>query len=212
MRLQTASVDTVILYFEPRICEAVLNQVQDAYASLRTLEGIIALTPSYHSILIHYDLQRYDETGIRQAVLKRLENRQSAICLPAADRLVEIVVDYSQGVDLARVAQLHHLSVQEVIARHTRPIYRVYAIGFMVGFAYLGKVDEKIATPRLDTPRREVSAGSVAIAESQTAIYPAQSAGGWNLIGHTDFDGFDQFEVGDRVRFRPLCHAGKPAC
>ncbi len=116
-------------------------------------------------------------------------------------KLIEIPVDYTQGLDLERVAQLHGLTPAEVIAKHTGKTYRVYAIGFMVGFAYLANVDDNIATPRLSSPRSKVPKGSVAIAESQTAIYPQESAGGWNIIGHTEFDDFESFEIGDSVRF-----------
>jgi KipI family sensor histidine kinase inhibitor len=110
-------------------------------------------------------------------------------------------VDYIQGIDLERVARMNSLSTQEVIEKHTQTTYRVYAVGFMVGFAYLAKVDDAIATPRLSSPRDKVPKGSVAIADTQTAIYPQDSAGGWNIIGHTDFEEFERFEVGDSVRF-----------
>ena len=105
---------------------------------------------------------------------------------------------------MERVAEINNISTEEVIARHTQTTYRVYAIGFMVGFAYLAKVDDTIATPRLSTPRDKVPKGSVAIADTQTAIYPQDSAGGWNIIGHTDFDDFSSFEIGDRVRFEQI--------
>ncbi len=115
-----------------------------------------------------------------------------------------MLVDYSKGFDLENVAQMHALTTNEVIAKHTEKTYRVYAIGFMVGFAYLASVDDAIATPRLSSPRAKVPKGSVAIAESQTAIYPEDSAGGWHIIGHTEFDDFDQFEIGDSVRFKSI--------
>ena len=102
---------------------------------------------------------------------------------------------------MKRVAEFNHITTEEVIQLHTQTIYRVYAIGFMVGFAFLASVNEKIAIPRLSTPRAKVPKGSVAIADSQTAIYPQDSAGGWNIIGQTAFDDFDQFSVGDSVQF-----------
>lgn len=102
---------------------------------------------------------------------------------------------------LSCVAQHNQLTIEEVIQLHTETIYRVYAIGFMVGFAYLAAVNPKIATPRLSTPRAKVPKGSVAIADSQTAIYPQNSAGGWNIIGYTEFEDFERFTVGDQVQF-----------
>ena len=201
--VETVSVDSAILYFKEIICEEVLDQVQHAYLALKTLEYIIDLTPSYNSILIQYDINHYNHLSIKEAVLKQLSEYRE-ITAEKSHKLIEIPVDYSKGIDLERVAEINNISTEEVIARHTQTTYRVYAIGFMVGFAYLAKVDDTIATPRLSTPRDKVPKGSVAIADTQTAIYPQDSAGGWNIIGHTDFDDFSSFEIGDRVRFERI--------
>ena len=124
--------------------------------------------------------------------------------------LVILPVYYSaeSGPDLQGLADGAGLSVDEVIAIHQQTEYRVYAIGFAPGFAYLGEVDERIAASRLATPRQKVPRGSVAIADRQTAVYPAQSPGGWNLIGLCPQRMFDPnltpsmpVQVGDRVRF-----------
>jgi KipI family sensor histidine kinase inhibitor len=103
------------------------------------------------------------------------------------------------------------LSVEQVIEIHQSIEYRVYAIGFAPGFAYLGEVDERIAAPRLATPRKKVPKGAVAIADRQTAVYPAQSPGGWNLIGLCPTDMFDPgaeeimpVSVGDKVKFSAI--------
>jgi len=100
------------------------------------------------------------------------------------------------------------MSVEQVISLHQAQEYRVYAIGFSPGFAYLGEVDERIAMPRLATPRLKVPKGAIAIADRQTAIYPAQSPGGWNIIGSCPVDMFNPnkkpimpVSVGDRVKF-----------
>ena len=201
--VETASVDSAILYFKEIICEEVLDQVQHAYLALKTLEYIIDLTPSYNSILIRYDINHYNHLSIKEAVLKQVSEYRD-ITAEKSHKLIEIPVDYSKGIDLERVAEINNISTEQVIARHTQTTYRVYAIGFMVGFAYLAKVDDTIATPRLSTPRDKVPKGSVAIADTQTAIYPQDSAGGWNIIGHTDFDDFSSFEIGDRVRFERI--------
>jgi KipI family sensor histidine kinase inhibitor len=103
------------------------------------------------------------------------------------------------------------LSTEEVIKRHQAIEYRVYAIGFAPGFAYLGDLDPALALPRLSSPREQVAAGSLAIAEQQTAIYPAPSPGGWHIIGRCPTRLFDAsqtppmpFGVGDRIRFHPV--------
>ena len=203
MNIETASVDSLILYFEERICEEVLDKVQHAYHALKELPHVINLTPSYHSILIEYDIFKYDTTSLKALI------EETIISEPSLDahrqgKLIEIPVDYTKGLDMERIAQFHSLTPAEVIAKHTAQTYRVYAIGFMVGFAYLAKIDNTIATPRLGTPRKNVLKGSVAIAETQTAVYPQESAGGWNIIGHTEFDEYASFEIGDSVRFIAL--------
>lgn len=200
MTIKIVSVDSVMLYFEQTISEAVLDRVQNAYSTLKELEGVIDIIPSYSSILIQYDLSLYDYDSIQKAITKQLSTYQN-ISETKENKLIKIPTHYDKGLDLERVAKYHQLTIEEVIELHTQTIYRVYAIGFMVGFAFLASVNEKIATPRLSTPRAKVPKGSVAIADSQTAIYPQDSAGGWNIIGQTAFDNFDQFTVGDSVQF-----------
>jgi KipI family sensor histidine kinase inhibitor len=94
---------------------------------------------------------------------------------------------------------------------HTEQEYRVYAMGFAPGFAYLGELPEKLRLPRLDNPRTKIPAGSVAIAEAQTAVYPSESPGGWNIIGRTaetlydpQADSISPMKVGDRVQFKAV--------
>ncbi len=94
--------------------------------------------------------------------------------------------------DLQRVATLSNLSIEEVISIHSSKLYDVYAIGFLPGFAYLASVDEKISVSRLETPRKQIPKGSVAIANNQTAVYPQNSPGGWNILGKTAFELFDK--------------------
>ena len=127
-----------------------------------------------------------------------------------AGRLVEIPVCYEGDFapDLERVVAWSGMTVSEIIAHHSGPEYRVYLIGFLPGFAYMGAVDERLAAPRLARPRERVPAGSVGIAGVQTGIYPLESPGGWNLIGRTPLLMFDGqhtaptlLQPGDRVRF-----------
>ena len=203
MHIETASVDSLILYFEERICEEVLDKVQHAYHALKKLPHIINLTPSYHSILIEYNIYKFNATSLKDLIEESIAS-EPGLDTHRQGKLIEIPVDYSKGLDMERITLLHSLTRAEVIAKHTAQTYRVYAIGFMVGFAYLAKVDDAIATPRLGTPRKKVPKGSVAIAETQTAVYPQESAGGWNIIGHTEFDDYASFEIGDSVRFKEI--------
>jgi inhibitor of KinA len=128
-------------------------------------------------------------------------------------RLVEIPVCYggSLGPDLTDLAEQHNLSTDEVVRLHSSAVYLVYMVGFMPGFAYLGGLPERIATPRRASPRTAVPAGSVGIGGQQSGVYPLESPGGWNLIGRTPLQIFDitrdeqtLLATGDRVRFVPI--------
>lgn len=135
-------------------------------------------------------------------------NRTTAI--DKSGRQIDIPVIYGgeRGPDLAVVAKHTGLSIAEIVKRHTDGDYIVYFLGFQPGFAYLGGLDPLLNTPRRSEPRLVVPAGSVGIGGSQTAIYPAASPGGWQLIGHTQLRLFDPLAVpptllqpGDRIRF-----------
>jgi len=139
---------------------------------------------------------------------KAVKTSKSAVMVKS--RRIDIPVLYGGefGPDLDRVGQYTGLDPNEVIKRHYEAEYLVYFIGFSVGFPYFGGMDESIAAPRLDSPRKSVPAGSVGIAGTQTGVYPLSSPGGWNLIGRTPHDLFDVnhpeksfVQMGDRVRF-----------
>lgn len=124
---------------------------------------------------------------------------------------VPIVYGGEYGPDLANVASIHGLTEKQVVKLHSERLYRVYMIGFTTGFPYLGEVSDEIATPRLETPRLKVPAGSVGIAEKQTGIYPCEAPGGWQIIGQTPIRLFNPLKklpafmkTGDVVKFMPI--------
>jgi KipI family sensor histidine kinase inhibitor len=130
--------------------------------------------------------------------------------------LVEVPVCYERdyGPDLAEVAAFAGCTVEEVIERHLAQEYRVFVVGFVPGFAYMAPVDPRIAVPRRSSPRLRVPPGSVAIAAGQTGIYPAETPGGWNLLGRCPIKPYDPdrtepflFQAGDRVRFHRISEA-----
>jgi KipI family sensor histidine kinase inhibitor len=175
-------------------------------------DDLIDLVPSYASLLIIYDALRTDHMSVSARIREAVKHAESS---PAASdgRTVTLPVYYApeSGEDLEALADRANLTVDEVIQIHSSMEYRVYAIGFAPGYAYLGEVDERIAAPRLATPRTKVPRGAVAIADRQTAVYPAVSPGGWNLIGrcpvrmfNPDSDPIMPVSVGDRVRFEPI--------
>ncbi len=165
--------------------------------------------PAYASILVDFDPR-----STRHAEIERAAEDLFAVAreAPAPEtRTVEIPVRYGGefGPDLETVAQLTGHTPEEVIAIHSGAEYLVYFLGFSPGFPYLGGLAESIAAPRLETPRRRVPAGSVAIGGRQTGVYPMASPGGWRIIGRTAMRLFDAaadppalLRMGDRVRFK----------
>lgn len=213
LKIEIAGQNSFIVYFAEQSSAAVSAQIQAAVDNILASmsESIVDLVPSYASLLVIFDLDRSDPFDIRQGLHAALANLD-AVDL-SAGKLVTLPVYYSleSGPDLDIIAERGQISVDEVIAIHQQQEYRVYAIGFAPGFAYLGEVDERIAAPRLSTPRLKVPRGAVAIADRQTAVYPAVSPGGWNLIGLCPTRMFDlandpimPVKTGDRIRFTAI--------
>lgn len=170
---------------------------------------LVDLVPSYTTLLVVFDPFQTTPCEARQKLLDILATLRPAEAGTGGE-LHELPTwyDLQVGPDLQRVADLSELSVEAVIEAHCAREYRVFALGFAPGFAFMGLLDPALTCPRLDTPRQKVPAGSVAIAGQQTAAYPVVTPGGWNLIGRTParlFDrnreGFSLLRVGDRVRF-----------
>ena len=174
----------------------------------RNITGIVDLVPSYRSILVYYDPLRISFPALKDHLASLKEPIEAEV--PGSPRIVHIPTLYGgeMGLDLDFVAQHNKLTTEEVVQIHSGTDYLVYMLGFSPGFPYLGGISERIATPRLETPRVANPAGSVGIAENQTGIYPAETPGGWRLIGRTPLHLFDStgapptlLEPGDYVRF-----------
>ncbi|WP_415894920.1 5-oxoprolinase subunit PxpB [Neptuniibacter sp. PT34_22] len=213
MRIEVAGENALIIYFGDKASPETSAKVQQAVSVLEIelADRLIDLVPSYASLLVIYDLFSCDHLEIKKhlrELLTQLDQAEQQV-----GDLVSLPVYYSpeSGPDLEMLAQNANLEVDEVIQIHSQQEYRVYAIGFAPGFAYLGEVDPRIAAPRLSTPRQKVTKGAVAIADRQTAVYPAESPGGWNLIGLCPTEMFTPdktpnmpVKVGDRVTFKPI--------
>ena len=213
MKIVTAGENSVIVYFANSASAEISAQIQHTCKHLPQLLGtaLIDLTPSYASLLVIYDPLAIDQLGLRAAIqaTAAIDRTRDA----AAEQLWTLPCYYSveSGPDLVALAERAKLTIEQVIDCHQQQEYRVYAIGFAPGFAYLGDVDPRIATPRLATPRSKVPKGSVAIADQQTAVYPTESPGGWNLIGLCPTTLFDPnatppmaIRVGDRIQFQAI--------
>jgi inhibitor of KinA len=163
--------------------------------------GLIEYVPAFTTVLLEFN------SAVPDNLPELLEQLQ--IDTPPERPMREIRVTYN-GPDLQRVADTNNLSIEEVIALHAAPIYKIYMLGFSPGFPYLGDLDPRLYTPRLATPRPRVAAGSVAIGGSHTGIYSIESPGGWNIIGFTEAKLFNPsaaemflLSPGDRVKFVP---------
>lgn len=188
-----------------RRVHACANAIQTA-----GLAGVIDVVPAYASLAVHYDASAADADEMTRRLDEIVRTPPPDEAGRTTGALVTIPVRYD-GPDLAAVAEATGLAPAEVIARHSAVEYYVYMMGFAPGFAYLGDLDPALRLPRHETPRTRVPPGSVAIAGSQTAVYPHATPGGWHLIGTTDLAMFDPrrdrpalLRAGDRVRFEPL--------
>jgi len=180
----------------------------DALLRAELIPGIIEMVPAYATLLVHYDPFVLTYAKISDWINAEMERVESSAS--RKPRRIEVPVQYggASGPDLEWVAAHHHLSIADTIHLHTNQTYTVYMMGFTPGFPYMGKLHPSLITPRLDSPRKLVRAGSVAIAGEQTGIYPLDSPGGWRLIGWTPLRLFDLscntpflFKPGDEVKF-----------
>lgn len=213
MELRVAGENALMIYFDQRMDPDLSAQVQHCVAALDRALGdrLLDLVPSYASVMVIFDPLQHSHAAIGSDIRAALRSAGPAVA--AAGREIVLPVYYATecGPDLEALAANTGLAVADIIQRHSERSYRVYAIGFAPGFAYLGEVHPDIACPRHATPRAQVPAGSVAIADRQTAVYPAASPGGWNLIGRCPTPMFDPAReppvpvaVGDTVRFEPV--------
>ncbi|MAK65917.1 MAG: allophanate hydrolase [Methylophaga sp.] len=215
-QIEQAGPDAVLIRFGEQINTDLVPVIRAATKRLHKelQEEIRGLVPSYTTLMLCYDPRKNDFPGIQDKIQQHLSNLNTNHA--EMGKLIEIPVWYHPdvGPDLHHVADFHQISIDEVIQRHSDTIYQIFAIGFAPGFAYMGNVSNQLATPRLKTPRPNVVAGSVAIADQQTAVYPINTPGGWNILGRTTMKMFDRQSPklcpvlpGDRVQFIPVSKA-----
>lgn len=211
--IKEAGDSALVLELAPVIDVEVNSRAIAIAAAVRddVLPGVRDVISTYRSVAVYFDPLLTDIRDVRSG----LERAADASLSPVEGRSVEIPVEYGGqwGPDLADVAAFGGLTQQDAIGRHSDRVYRVFMLGFFPGFAYLGSVDTAIAAPRKAMPRERVRAGSVGVAGAQTAVYPSDSPGGWQIIGHTQTRMFNAaawpaalLSPGDSVRFRPELH------
>ena len=211
--IKEAGDSALLLEFEPAIDAEVNARAIAAAAAVRddVIPGVRDVVSTYRSVAVYFDPLVTDARDV-EASLERAVKIPTA---PVQGRLQEIPVEYGGqwGPDIGDVATFSGRSAESVIRQHSERDYRVFMLGFLPGFAYLGPVDPAIAAPRRSIPRERVRAGSVGIAGQQTGVYPLDSPGGWQIVGHTFTRMFETerwpaalLAPGDSVRFVPAAH------
>jgi inhibitor of KinA len=212
-RILPAGDAALVVEFEERIDPAINARAIRLAESLQAaaIGGVRDVVPAYRSVTTYFDPLKTNYDVLLEVIGREAARPEAAS--PAAREPIRVPVCYGGefGPDLPGVARFARMSEDEVIALHAAATYRVFMLGFVPGFAYLGIVDSRIAAPRHSTPRLRVPTGSVGIAGVQTGIYPAETPGGWQLIGRTPVKAFDMtraepflMKAGDAVRFVPI--------
>jgi inhibitor of KinA len=192
-----------------------LNEYVVEVASLlnqKKIEGILDIAPAYASFTVFYELSKKCNSSTVENWLKNeFEDLENNPFSHQKEAIVHTIPTIYDGQDLLTVAQHCGMNFQEVIELHCSVQYRVYMLGFLPGFAYLGGLDERLKIDRLAKPRLKVPAGSVAIAGTQTGIYSVESPGGWQIIGRTEKQLFNRqynppnlLQAGDYVQFMAI--------
>ena len=211
-RIVAAGDSVLVAEFEDRIDETVNSRVVALAEALgqKSVAGLRDIVPTFRSVAIYFDPLRTD-VGALARLLEEEDLSTGMVRRESATVRIPVCYGGPYGQDLQAVAASTGLSEAEVADIHAGSTYRVYMLGFLPGFAYMGLVDERIAVPRRAVPRVRVPAGSVGIAGRQTGIYPSDSPGGWQLIGKTPLRPFDVnrgnpflLSAGDLVRFYPI--------
>lgn len=214
LEIKVAGENAIIIYLGKQIAEKRVEDITFFTALLKQELGnvIIDIVPSYTSIMLSYRLDKISYVSLCKQITTLIENNTMMIKMNQ-DAVFEIPVLYDADVGLDLDDYLHEksLNLETLINLHTERDYLIYAVGFSPAFAYLGTVEPRLETARLETPRVKIPAGSVGIADNQTAVYPISSSGGWKIIGRTPLDlslanpdNINLFKVGDKVRFRPI--------
>jgi len=206
MKISAVNEESILIRFSDDISEETHLRIKSMYKQILNLEGVLSAVPSYNSIMIYYDILKTDYETLKG----KLSDFESVPLKSEKKVVVKIPVCYELGIDLDRVSEHTGLSIEQVIEIHASRDYLIYMIGFTPGFPYLGGMDERLTTPRLEVPRTKIEAGSVGIGGEQTGIYPLATPGGWNIIGKTPIKLYDQthsktlLKMGQYVRFVPV--------
>jgi KipI family sensor histidine kinase inhibitor len=215
-RIESAAENAITVYFAEEPSEVLTRRIMGVVETIKGHfdDALIDSVPSYVTLVVVYDTSKLSRAQAHQLLWTCVNTPRDTLAQAPCKHVLPVFYTEQYCPDLTRVAQLSDVSVNTIVEWHTACAYSVYAMGFAPGFAYLGELDERLQFPRLSTPRMRVPAGSVAIAERQTAVYPMASPGGWHVLGlcpSTMFDLHDDpstpFTVGDEVVFEAIDEA-----
>lgn len=212
LRIYPISEQALTIAFSEQISEAANRQVLQLHHRLQSspFPGFIESVPAYGSLTVYFS-EAINSREVKAILNELCEADGDLKAGEMREHLIPVCYAPEYGSDLQEVSEFTRLSTEEIVQLHTSLIFRVYMIGFVPGFAYMGILPPELEMPRRKTPRLEVPVGSVAIAGLQTGIYPARIPGGWNIIGRTPWKLFDKntnpcsrLSAGDLVRFESI--------
>ncbi len=204
---------SVSVEFGNEISPEINNKIRSLTNALENehINGIIECIPTYRSLLINYDPSIISGTKLIKKIKKYLSASSEMQDNEKKIYVIPVCYEGEFAPDIDNVCKHNNLTKEEVIAIHSGRDYLIYMLGFLPGFPYLGGLDERIHTPRLESPRKSIPGGSVGIGGKQTGIYPMASPGGWQLIGRTPVKPYDPdredpilYSAGDYIRFKPI--------
>ena len=228
----------IVFSLEEKMSEEIISKIITFKKTIEAFhfDFIKDLIPSYHTLTLVYDITLFYQNKIasenNQSIIQFGNFLLTAFNIPSkniltekttekntnilVEKIIQIPVCYDVrfGIDLENIVLKNKISIEEIIKIHSEETYLVYCLGFLPGFAYMGKVNKTIQIARHASPRKEVIAGSVGIAGMQTGIYPMNSPGGWQIIGRTPIKIFEKdptvlgkFSAGDSIQFYSISYS-----
>ncbi len=216
MRFNILSENSLIIQFGHQIDEPTAELISQIIPLIKRVlkDNLIDMVPAYTTIHLSFRCQRISAQEVIKLITEGFDSGLVAEAASSSEtRNINIPVYYGEefGVDLPFLSKQLNLTIDDIIRLHSEKIYRVYAIGFTPGYAFMGALPDSLVIPRRTTPRLKVPAKSVAMAAQQTAIYPTSSPGGWHILGRTPIDIVDfsskhlgLFQIGDKIKFTPI--------